>query len=182
MRSELSRHNKDLEYLLCTSRNNTPAVVWAVAAHRAQGSRLRGRLFSRRVPRGRPLQEARDGPGRGSGPGKWPVLGVLGLLGRAAPCPGPPNPICRRAACVQRGPERRSGRHGNMGSCRGTAGDFCRSALPVGRRLQLHIHLGRSIAPILPTSMAPAAPRHHRGSPECRTGARQNGVRRGQGS
>ena len=47
MRSELSRHNKDLEYLLCTSRNIIPALVWAVAAHRAQGSRLRSRLFPR---------------------------------------------------------------------------------------------------------------------------------------
>ena len=86
MRSELSRHNKDLEYLLFTSRNNIPALVWAVAAHRAQGSRLRSGLFSPRVPRGRPLQEARDGPGRGSGPDKLPVLGVLGLLGRDACC------------------------------------------------------------------------------------------------
>ena len=86
MRSELSRHNKDLEYLLCTSRNNIPALVWAVAAHRAQGSRLRGRIFSPQAPRGRPLQEARDGPGRGSGPNKLPILGALGLLGRAACC------------------------------------------------------------------------------------------------
>ena len=86
MRSELSRHNKDLEYLPCTSRNITPALVLAVAAHREQGSRLRSRIFSPRVPRGRPLQEARDGPGRGSGPDKLPVLGVLGLLGRDACC------------------------------------------------------------------------------------------------
>ena len=111
------------------------------------GEAAEGRHFGRDVAYGWPLQEARAGQGRGSGPGKWPVLGVQGMLGRAAPCPGPPNPICRRAACVQRGPERRSGRHGKMGSCRGAAGDFCRSALPVGRRLQLPIHLGRSIAP-----------------------------------
>ena len=58
MRSELSGHNKDLEYLPCTSRNNTPEVVWVVAARRAQGSRLRGRGFSPRAPRGIPLQEA----------------------------------------------------------------------------------------------------------------------------
>ena len=156
MRSEQSRHNKDLEYLLCTSRNNIPALVWAVAAHRAQGSRLRSGLFSPRVPRGRPLQEARDGPGRGSGPGKWPVLGVLGLLGRAAPCPGPPNPICRRAACVQRGPERRSGRHRVMGRCCCPGWDSRGSGLWEGCRLRISIRFWRSNAPMLQPIMAPA--------------------------